>query len=135
MLPLTLSSPASAAGEVAAGERAEVEPGEAEQQLFRAPARRQQRREAVGLDVPDLAARARCSPPAATACRRSGSAPHLTPGLQRREGAPDPIEGERLQRHVGGEAEGVEPGVEMDQPDGHARPAGRRRDAARCPGR
>ena len=79
MLPADPELAGQRAGEVAPRERAEVEPGEAEQQLVRAPARRQQGGEAVGLDVADLAGRARRSPPAATACRRSGTVPRTSP--------------------------------------------------------
>ncbi len=109
------------AGEIPPHEGAQVEPGESEQQPFRAPVRRQQGGQAVGLEVADLAAELGVHLQSREGAGALEPAADLAAGLQRGEGAPDPVEGERLQGHVGGESQGIESGVEMDQPDGHAR--------------
>ena len=75
---------------------------------------------AVGLEGADLAAELGVHLQPRQRARALEPAAHFAPRLQRGERAADPIEGERLQRHVGGEAERIEAGVEVHQADGHA---------------
>src|SRR5437867_4446933 len=46
---------------------------------------------------------------------------HLAPGAQRRKRSSDPVKGERIEIHVGGESQRVEPGVQMHSAGGAAR--------------